>query len=45
MQALGVPEVRHLEKALVAMARQLQEVRERHTSKGFEVCVCVYVCV
>ena len=37
MAALGVPEVRLVDKALVAMARQLHEVRERHKAKGFQV--------
>jgi hypothetical protein len=29
--------VRHLDKALVAIARQLHEVRERHKAKGFAI--------
>ena len=30
-------QVRHLDKALVAIARQLHEVRERHKAKGFAI--------
>jgi hypothetical protein len=34
---LNHTQVRHLDKALVALARQLHEVRERHKAKGFAV--------
>ena len=37
MQELGVSDVKAADRVLVAMARQLQEVRERHTAKGFKV--------